>query len=163
MKLTWAYPVVIQHFYSYQLLLFDWHAPKIASCPPDDQQTTFYLYAAHIQHTYSQHPALPPHRFTLNSSWSCVIVSLPDTNGTFSLQKPSRRDRTHLDGERDSLGWGRAGGGGGSATRSWGGRQEPPRADWLKSPKFSATTTDHNYWRPLEVWGQVCLFCLLAK
>lgn len=109
-------PAVIQHFYSYQLLLFDWHAPKIASCPPDDQQTTFYLYAAHIQHTHSKHPAVPPRKFTLNSSRSCVIVSLPDTHGTFRPQKPSWRD---------SLGQGGVGGSDtllkkeAGATQSW--------------------------------------------
>lgn len=63
---------------------------------------------------------------------------------------------------RDSLGRGTeltwTGGG-----RGEGGQQELPRADWLKSPKFSATTTDHNCWRPLEVWGQVCLFCLQSR
>lgn len=65
---------------------------KIASCPPDDQQTTFYLHVAHRHnthtHTQSKHPAVPLHRFSWNSGWWCVIVSLPDTKGTFPSQKP---------------------------------------------------------------------------
>lgn len=156
MKLTWAYPVVIQHFYSYQLLLFDWHAPKIASCPPDDQQTTFYLYAAHIQHTYSQHPCAPtPQIHFKRQLILCYCLLTWHQRHIFPAEAQSTG--------RDSLGWGTGLTWTGAGGRGEGGQREPPRADWLKSPKFSATTTDHNCWRPLEVWGQVCLFCLLAK